>query len=230
MKLLMVTRTDGKHKSMADLTHPIMRNFAEKWGADFFILSKDADCTSEVGKVFYRIMDVHDLLNTYDRVLHIDSDIVINKNCPDLFELVPNDMVGVIFEDVGTRLKDRRERIRKVQAAWGDIGWKTGYINMGILLVSRLHKEMFSRVGGQYWEDMGFADVHLGYQIHRLGLKVFKLHWHFNHMSIFSESWNGSPSRFNSHIIHYAGGGKFPDKGNHSRMQLIEDDIKRIYG
>ena len=230
MKLLMVTRTDNKHRPIADLTHPIMRRFAKKWGADFLILSKDADCNSEAGKVFYRIMDAYDLLNTYDRIAHIDSDVVINKNCPDLFKLVPNDMIGVVFEDVGTRLKDRRHRIHKVQAAWGDIGWKAGYINMGTLLVSRLHREIFRTVRGQYWEDLGFADVHLGYQIYRLGFKVFKLHWHFNHMSIFSEKWNGSPSRFDSHIIHYAGHGKFPDRGDRSRPQLIEDDIKRIYG
>ena len=53
---------------------------------------------------------------------------------------------------------------------------------------------------------------------------------YFNHTSIFSEPWNGSPSRFDSHIIHYAGRGAFPDKGKRSRVQLIRDDIKKTYG
>jgi len=47
---------------------------------------------------------------------------------------------------------------------------------------------------------------------------------------MFSEPWNGSPSRFDSYILHYAGGGRFPDKGKQSRVQLIRDDIKKIYG
>jgi len=231
MKLLMVTRADATFASIAELTHPILREFAKKWKADFLVLSNDyVACTSRVGKILYRIMDVYDLLKVYDRVLNLDSDMVINKHCPNLFEIVPTDKVGAVFEDKGSRRENRWHRIREVQKAWGDIGWKKGYMNLGTFLVSKSHREIFSKQTGRHWEGLGFCQQHFGYHIYRLGFEIFELDWRFNHMSMFSESWNGKPSRFDSYIIHYAGHGPFPDKGNRSRVQLIKDDIKRIYG
>jgi len=231
MKLLMVTRADDNFRAISELTHPILRRFAKKWGADFLVLSKDFDsCTSSVGKLLYRFLDVYDLLDEYDRVLNLDSDIVINKNCPDLFEIVSSDKIGAVLEDRGSRLVNRRERILGVQKAWGDVGWREGYINSGVLIASKAHKEIFNKKLGRYWEEVGFDSVHFGYHIHRLGFEIHEMHWRHNHMSIFSEEWNGKPSRFNSHVIHYAGGGRFPDKGNRTLRELIRDDITKIYG
>jgi len=229
MRLLMVTRADDKVKEISNLTHPIMRAFAKRWNSDFLTLSENADCNDEWGRIHYRIMKVYDLLEKYDRVMNIDSDVIINKNCPNLFGIVPYDRIGVVFEDKGTRQRNRRQRIIKIQAAWGDIGWRKDYVNTGVCLVSRLHRAMFRRFEGRYWENQGYTDVHLGYQIQRLGFKIFELDWRFNHMSIFSEVWNGNASRFNSYIIHYAGKGRFPDKGNQTLEQLIKGDIARIY-
>jgi len=88
---------------------------------------------------------------------------------------------------------------------------------------------MFTKINGQLWNGE-FAQTHLNYQMMKFRYKYIDLGYKFNHMSIFSESWNGSPSRFDSYIIHYAGGGKFSDKGKRSKAQLIKDDIKKIYG
>jgi len=57
----------------------------------------------------------------------------------------------------------------------------------------------------------------------------------FNHQRVFSEKWNGSPSRFDSYIIHYAGEG-LRDKRDvfgkkiKTRAQQIKSDYFRIYG
>ena len=139
-------------------------------------------------------------------------------------------MVGTTFEDKGSRLENRRNLINRVQEMWGDIGWREGYINTGVFIVSKPHREIFRKFNDRYWVQKGFDDVHLGYQIHRLGLEIFELDYRFNHMSIFSESWNGSPSRLNSYILHYAGKARFPDKGTMSRIKLIKNDIEKIYG
>lgn len=231
MNLLMVTRADDRVKDTTDLTHPIIKDFARQWGADFLVLSGDApDCSDWKGKLHYRIMKLYGLLEKYDRIMNIDSDTIINKNCPNLFTIVPHDEIGVIFEDKGSRLKSRRRRILGVQAAWGDIGWRTGYVNTGVSLFSPSHREIFKKFEGQYWESHGYTDVHLGYQIHRLGFKLFELDWRFNHMSMFSEKWNGSASRFDSYILHYAGAARFPGKGNRTKAQQIREDVARIYG
>lgn len=233
MKLLVVTRADEGLKEMTDLTHPIIKKFTKQWGAEFRVLGRESDeagCVDPKGKAFYRLMRCHELLSHYDRVLHLDTDIVINKTCPNIFNVVPYDRIGTALEDKGSRLNDRRNRMRLVQEEWGDIGWKTGYINTGTLVVSRPHKKLFQPFGGKYWTELGYDDVHWGYMINYLGLPIFELGYKLNHMSMFSEPWNGSPSRFNSHIIHYAGQGLFPDKGSRSRIELIRDDVKKIWG
>jgi len=230
MKLLVATRADGRVKDMSDLTFPLIKQFAKKWNADFMTLSKNADCNDKLGKIHYRILDFFDLLKSYDRILHLDCDIVINKNCPNIFDIVPYDEIGTVFEDKGIRQGDRWQRIIDIQTAWGRVEWNENYINTGVFLVSKPHAEIFKRFKGKLWIKYGYDDVHLGYQINRLGMKICELSYRFNHMSMFSEKWNGRASRFDSYVLHYAGNAKFPSKGKRSKIQLIKDDIRKIYG
>lgn len=229
MKLLVTTIADKNIKDMTNLTHPIIKNFAATWGADFSILSHPSDCEIGDGKYHYRIMRLYDLLDEYDRILNLDSDVLINKSCPNLFETVPYDEIGTVLEDKGSRQDIRRDWIGQAQQLWGDINWREGYVNTGVFIVSKPHKEIFRKINGGYWVQKGFDCVHLSYQIHRLGLRIFELNYRFNHMSMFSEPWNGSPSRLDSYIIHYAGKARFPDQGKRNKIQLIKNDIRKIY-
>lgn len=243
MKLLVTTTADENIKDMTDLTHPIIKKFAKKWGADFLVLDQDANYYNvgdlialkdmPMAEIHYRIMQLYDLLDEYDRIVQLDSDIVINKDCPNLFNCVSYDKIGTIFEDKGSRRANRRNRIRDVQNTWGYIGWEMGYINTGVFIVSQMHREIFRKFRDQYWTKLGFDCIHLGYLIHRLGLKIHELNYRFNHMSMFSEEWNrgyGSLSRYLSYIIHYAGQANFPDRGDRTRVELIRDDIQELWG
>ncbi len=233
MKLLVVTRADESVVEYTQFTHPIIRMFAEKWGAEFKVLGTT---NSEYGTEFYakmwRVLEFYNIFEDYDRIFHVDSDVVINKTCPNIFEIVPSDTIGLVFEDKGSRLINRRERIAQIKARFGgNQHWVSGYFNMGVFLSSKMHRELFTKINGQLWEaDRGLEQTHLSYQLMKLEYKYIDLGYEFNHMSMFSEPWNGNASRFDSHIIHYAGKAKFPDKGNRSRVQLIKDDVKEIYG
>ena len=103
MKRLIITRADDNIKAMTDITLPIMREYAKKCDADFKIISGDAPFLSGDNLPHYRILEVADLLDEYDRVLCLDADMIINKDCPNIFEVVPEDKIGTIFEDVGSR-------------------------------------------------------------------------------------------------------------------------------
>lgn len=226
MKLLMVTRADESVTAYTKYTHPVLRLFTKRWGAEFKIL----DASLEINKM-WRIMELYNIFEDYDRIFHIDSDVVINKNCPNIFDIVPHDTIGLVFEDKGSRLKNRRSRIMQIKQRFGDNEyWTSGYFNMGVFLASKMHRDMFTKIDGQLWEDAGLEQTHLNYQMRKLGCKHIDLGYKFNHMSMFSEPWHGTLSRFDSYIIHYAGEGRFSDKGNRTMEKLIKDDIVRIYG
>jgi len=224
MKLAIATRADDNIKEMSDLTHPVIKRYAKKWGCDFIVLDKE----SEVHRCHYRILELKDLLNTYDRILSVDTDIVLNKDIKNPFEVVPLSMIGAVYEDVGSRQGKRRQVIRQIQDRFGYVGWESGYINTGFFLVSQMHAPIFEKINGQLWNGWGFDDAHLGYQIAKNKFPIYSLHWRWNNMTMFCEPWNGSPDRFDSFVIHYAGVGRFGNKFK-SRMHNIRHDFNKIW-
>lgn len=251
-KFAMVTRSDGNVKELTQITHPILMDYAGQWGCDFVVLDEKEPWMTDYELAHYRILRVREMLEHYERILVIDSDIVIMPECPNPFEVVPVDKIGSIYEDKGSREAMRQGVIMSIQERFGDVGWEEGYVNTGFFIVSREHSNIFQRAtndrdkirNGKYsptdglWTGFGFDDALLGYNIHKFGHEVFELPFKWNHMSMHSESWNGEANRFDSYIIHYAGLARFPDDrsgreitGNNnmaSRLELIKNDIDRI--
>lgn len=228
MKNLIVTRADSNIKEITDITLPLMEKYAEKCNADFKIISEPPPFLTGDNKPHYRILKVRDYLEEYDRALCLDADMIINKNTPNLFELVPEDKIGSIFEDKGSRQQKRRQIINKVQNEWGYVGWSEGYTNGGVFLLSKQHKDIFLPHEGKYYLDWGSADVHMSYMARKFRFEIFELSYRWNHMTPFSESWNDFSNRFDSYVIHYAGVGVF-ETGVKNRTEQIKKDYEKIY-
>lgn len=199
-RLAITTRADANIREMTDITHPIIKKYAEKVGADFIILD-DAQGLHP----HYRILQLYKLFDIYDRIISFDSDIVITPDCPNLFEIVPEDKIGIIYEDVGSREKDRKMRIARANEKFGDNGWREGYINTGVAVFSKCHKELFKQ--RELWMELGYDDVYLGYYANKFKFPIFRLPIKFNFMMMFAEDWNGNSQRLDNYIIHYAGQG-----------------------
>jgi hypothetical protein len=234
MKLLITTRADASCLEWVKLTHPVFLEYSKKVNADFMVLDESVDCHEAVGGIGngvyqYRIMKHYDLHDHYDRILHLDSDMLLTPECPDLFEMVPYDHIASIYEDVGSRRPQRHQCITNAQKQFGEIGWRDGYINTGVFVTSKCHRDIYRKIQNRYFVDWGTDDIHIGYLINKYGYKVKELPYQYNHMTMFSEEWNGSPSRFDSHIIHYAGRGVF-DSGVSDKIEQAKKDFKRIYG
>lgn len=230
MPVAVTVRADENISGYTEFTLPIIKKYAEKIGADFILLNQPPPfMTKEEGREYphYRILECKSLLDNYERIINLDADILILPSCPNLLEVVPPNCVGSIFEDKGTRQVDRQSRIIGIQREFDYICWESGYINTGVFVFSRMHKLMFSPVNGKYWTSWGSDDLHFGYQINRLCFPHYELPYQFNHMTMFSEEWNGFANRFNSYIIHYAGNGVF-DKDRPSRIDQIKRDYERI--
>lgn len=227
-----VTRADENVKDWIDCTHGPMKEYAKKCDADFFIFDHDPVEMSHLNKYqFWRILEVKNLFEKgYDRILHLDTDVLVTPNAPNLFEVVDEDHIGVVFEDCGTRKNERLKRIKQIQAEFGNCGWKSGYPNEGVMIFSKKHKNLFESINGKWVNTSnGPSQGHFGWKMHDEKMLVTSLSYKFNFMSMFSEQWNGNKSRFDAFFIHYAGGANFPDKGERSRIQIAIDDKKILY-
>lgn len=171
---------------------------------------------------------VYDLYDKYDRILRLDADVLITPNCPDLFQIVPEEQIGVVFEDVGPKETQRRELIKIVQEELGDLNWSQGYFNSGVILASKKHKEIYKLTHDDLERISCFKfktakeQTFLNYRVRKLGFKIYELDYKFNHIiKIFSQPWIGIPDKFNSYIIHYAGNQKVKPKD-------MKKDLKKI--
>ena len=224
MKCLITTRADDNVKWLSDITHPVFKEYAKMCNADFMVLDHDPPIMSWDNRPHFRITKHYDLHEEYDRILHLDTDIIINRNAPNIFEYVPEDKIGCVLEDWGRdeRIKDRQGMMRDIQDEWGDIGWKKKYINSGVFVTSKMHRDIYLPFEGKYWTSHGSDDIHMGYMIKHLNYEIFELPYQYNHTGTYSESWNGSPNRMESYFLHYAG-------GEGIKRELVRDfDI--IYG
>mgnify|MGYP001571141470 FL=1 len=228
MKLAITTRTHTGFESISNLTYPSLIEYSKKCNADFIKLTKSINHEDSDGKSHYKILNNYDTLEEYDRILHLDSDILITKNCPNIFELIPEDKIGIVYEDKGTRVEHRKEVMRNIQKTFGDIGWIQGYPNTGLILASKKHRDIFKKIDGKLYEDWGQDCAHIGYNIVKYGFNVHELDFRWNHMVCFAEPWNGNPFRFNSFMVHYAGSGVFDEHlfREGDRISQINHDVK----
>jgi len=229
-KNVIITRADNGIREITDITFPLIKKYAKEVEADFIVLDHKPPFLTSDNKPHYRILKVREILEDYDRALLLDCDMLININVPNIFKEVPEDTIGSIYEDKGSRKGDRLNKIKGVQQVWGDVGWKQGYTNAGTFIMSKQHRDIFNPHKGKYWLDWGSADIHMSYNIHKFGFKFKELPFKWNHMTMFSEPWNNNANRFLSYIIHYAGGGIFENGKVSNRIQQIRRDYNKIYG
>lgn len=230
MKKAIVTRADENVQDWVNLTHPAMKQYSKFCGADFIVLSDPPPFLTNSGHPAYSILEVEKVLNDYDRVVHLDTDMIINKGAPNIFDIVPHDHIGIVAEDVGTRKQDRMLEAMKIQHEFGDIGWRENYYNVATMVLSKPHIEIFQPHNGKYWTGWAGEQTHISFNIIKTRAQVLELGYKWNHMTMFSEAWNGSPSRFDSHIIHYAGRGIFEKDKIASRIEQARYDYGKIYG
>ena len=199
-KCAVVTVCIGDYaKQMARITHPRLGAYAARVDADFLVLRS----AHPLGP-FYSRYQIRDLLQQYNRVLYVDTDVIVTDDCPDLFKLVPADMFGAFNEGIGN---SREDVIEKVQAVCGDIGWRETYINSGVMVISREHQNVFDLSRGNYQGDEYFEQTQTNYNLQSLKIPLFDFGKRFNYFaaSMKDGRLRISPSRFKAYMIHYAG-------------------------
>jgi len=220
MKKAIVTACYGKdYEAMGAVTLPLIRRYAKSVGAEFIQISERK---FPENPAFFEKFQLFDILTKFDRVIWMDSDILVRDDCPDLFGLVPREQVGAF--DEGAFIPDRVMVMRQAFQFYGfkpPKDWKGSYYNTGILVASRMHRFLFDP-----------RDVKLGFECDqgeqtlincRALERKFKftgLDYRLNRMSCM-DKFVGLP-RHDAHIIHYAGA---PNKETATGLML--GDLKK---
>ena len=143
-RLLWAIATGEMYAKVARLTHPLMEAYASRIGADFIAMR-------EVDKKYphpsWGKMGTYDFLEQYERVIYMDSDIVIRPDAPDLFALVPPDKLGALVENFVDAGRPQTVRDYFQANGWSLRGFDDAYFNAGLLITSQRHRALFEDPG-----------------------------------------------------------------------------------
>lgn len=199
MKTLVLTIAIGAYyERMGDITHPLMRAYAHRIGADFEFISKQKISQTTP---HWEKFQIKEYLTRYERVLYLDTDIIVRGDCPNLFEIVPEDALGAF--DESTYYTDARGRMEVVAETYHeDISlWDGRYFNTGVLVVSAPHAEVFVKPEK---EVSNFHEqTYLNMLFSKKRIPMYPLDFRFNRMHPMNVH-TGEP-RLASYIVHYAG-------------------------
>jgi lipopolysaccharide biosynthesis glycosyltransferase len=202
---------------------PSVTNFCTKYNADLLVITKSKwNFTIENGynyKTFEK-NQIYDVFEVYDKVLRLDSDVIITPNCPDLFSFESNTFY-VSYEDVLSRKSQRLGEIERAKNILGEIPeWKSGYFNSGVILCDSIHRDVFDIEPDEIKSlELGpFKEqTYLNWRVRDAKYNIVNLGSKFNYTGIFTDE-----GKYDSWIIHYAG------SQNDKVIKMKEDN--RYYG
>lgn len=212
-KLAVITVTIGeKYGALAKVTHPTMRSYAERIGADFVVIDDLPPALKEQGFTpYFAKLSLPEYFKTYHRMIFIDTDCIVRPDCPNLFDLVPPHRVGIFKEGefIPRRVHDLEMAARtyKTQIRMDPSEWRGEYYNTGVMVVSRIHKTIFKPIDlnqidiqhGWDYGEQGWINI----QLLNSSTPIEELEYRYNRMTVMDEKTG--EDRHASYIIHYAG-------------------------
>ncbi len=197
---------------------PSFEAYADKVDADLIVLKQGQG--NFPSPHWWKLAIYEFLKKDYKRLIYMDADIIIRPDCPNLFEVVPENEMALFNEG---RFTPRSICIYEAQVKYGNFKTKydgMSYYNTGVMVISREHRHIFKPVNEPINLRWAFGEqTYLNYRILNTGVKVHELDCKFNRLSIMNK-WLGV-SRLDSYIVHYAG-----EYDTKMVVSTIEKDLK----
>lgn len=187
-RLVLTIVSGAFHKFLSQITHPRIREYAERVVADFKVIELPdgrADACN------WEKFQIPRLLREYERVLYLDTDVYIKDGADDIFAETPKDSIGLYDEFPVNRDTVNHFYLKYLRVLGYPLERLTAqevnrYFNAGVILASRGHEDAFTfpAVPGAYdhdWDLFGDQTV-LNFNINRYGVKVKDFGPKFNAM------------------------------------------------
>lgn len=198
-KLAVVTIAMGEYyQKLAQITHPTLKKYAEKIGAEFIVIDKQ-----KISKTtpHWEKFQLYNLLNIYDRILFVDTDVIIREDAPDIFKHVPDEALGLFNEAPWTdRSKELLIDVCKSYDMKLD-NWDGKYYNTGVMVMSRCHKHLFLKPEKEIFNFYEQSYLNLIFASRKPD--IFDIEYKFNRMCCLDRFLGDS--RLDSYFVHYAG-------------------------
>ncbi|ESP93148.1 glycosyltransferase [Pseudoalteromonas luteoviolacea] len=204
--------------------------YADKVGADLIVSDKlhyKIDIVNpkyHASPAWTEKLRIGELLEKYDRVLYVDSDVLITPHSRDVFELYPELDTTYWFDEGGKQ--ERRTDADMIQSFLGQVQWprieeRPVYYNAGIILTSK-SADLFKLTK---LEDLQlicndithYDQSYFNYTLHKHCLKHATLDKAFNRMDMF-----GKENYLEADFIHYAGKG-YAKTSRRRDVQFLKD-------
>lgn len=213
-----VTLTIGdSYRLIGRRSHFFMQAYAKRINADFRIIAHSDHQLHHFDK-----FKMGDLLEQYDRIIYFDVDVLVTKQCPNLFKIIDNYEIALLDESALANDGERAEHRRVMEKASKeyDIPLPENYcfFNTGVIVFSKRHKPLFAPpekvVQMEYGEQPLF-----NLRLINSDFEVAKLEPSLNRMPYMDKVLK--TPRTDANVIHYAG---LPDA-----LHQMADDIKKLY-
>lgn len=137
-KLIFTITIGDDYQRIAEMTHPFMRQYAEKIGARFVSIKSTSH-----EKAHWEKFRIADCLNEYDRVIFMDTDMFVTPDCPDLFALVPEHQIGMFNQESNSNILIDGIMAIASKVYKMPVKEDASYYNSGLIVASKCHKEVF---------------------------------------------------------------------------------------
>lgn len=197
------------YQQMGTHTHPLMAQYADRCGAAFIVITEPQVNRRYGLSARYEKFQVFELLDTFDQIAFIDTDILVSPTAPSVFELVAPDCFAAASE-AAYSMSERDKQL--TQQILGTVNWTNTYFNSGMMVFGKSHKAVFDPTvaGLTEWSTGAFRaqatnllndQPYLNHRLNQLGIPLLDLGYRFNHTRVITPTHR----RFSSFMIHYSG-------------------------
>lgn len=178
-----------------------VRSYADRIGAAYITL--DETSFPQPPSPEFAKFTCHPLIQSYDRAMIIDCDVVIRAQAPDVFSIVPPDHLGVVFE---SEHMDRTGWIQQMQELFAlpPESVENRYFNSGVLVMGR---NSYALLDNQAEETMyrlpQYEQTYFNARAVKLGIPLYPLEAEFNYISSFDPAY--APDWRYAWFVHIAG-------------------------
>jgi len=201
------------YQQISSLTHPLMADYAHRCGASFEVITERV-YPSNI-QMFWEKLQMREYLLEYGRIAFIDSDVIIHPQAPSLFDVVPEDCLGMLNEAHVQGVKNKKKELEDFcqRAGIQMPVWDGRYWNVGIIVFGRQHLHIFDdppKLVRHDYPEQALVNIRIAEQ----KVRMFEL-------PRCMHDWK-HVARKDSWILHYAGW-----KKNAETILQIQKDIKK---